>query len=325
MANAKRTLTGLIGAAALAWSATAGQAQEGWKPVKPIQMVIMAGPGGGADQIARFLQGVAEQLDLTPRPLVPENRPGGSGAESFLALKDSSDPDYSIMVTLNSFYTTPLRQPGLNVNILDFAPIARMAEDPFVLWVNESAGITTFEQFLEEARAAGKDWVMGGTGKDQEDELVTNFLNDTFDLDMRYIPYEGGGEVARQLGGNQINSTVNNPAEALGFYESGDVVPLVAFSEERLDLLPEVPTLKELGTDFAYNNQRAVAGAPGMSEEALAFYADMFEKIYNSDEWQDFMERQALVGEFLTGDALRQYWQEQLDRHKQMLDEAAAG
>ncbi len=324
MTKAMLKLAGLVGAAAMSWSASGALAQD-WQPIKPIQMVIMAGPGGGADQIARFLQGVAQQNDLTPRPLVPENRPGGSGAESFLALKETSDPDHTIMVTLNSFYTTPLRQPGLDVNILDFAPIARMAEDPFVLWVHKNSGITSFEQFLETAKAEGKKWVMGGTGKDQEDELVTNFLNDTFDLDMRYIPYEGGGEVARQLGGQQINSTVNNPAEALGFYESGDVVPLVTFSEERLELLPDVPTLTELGTEFAYNNQRAVVGAPGMSEEAQAFYSDMFRKIYDSEQWQEFMASQALVGEFLTGDELMAYWEKALERHKAMLEEAAAG
>ena len=324
MASTTRTIVSLAGALALSFGATATLAQEGWQPKKPIQMVIMAGPGGGADQIARFLQGVAQQLDLTPRPLVPENRPGGSGAESFLALEQTSDPDHSIMVTLNSFYTTPLRQPGLNVDIMEYAPVARMAEDPFVLWVHKDSGITSFDQFLKEAEAAGKDWVMGGTGKGQEDELVTNYLNDTFDLDMRYIPYEGGGEVARQLAGKQINSTVNNPAEALGFYESGDLVPLVTFTEERVELFPEVPTLKETGTDFTYNNQRAVVGAPGMSEEAQAFYTDLFEKIYNSEEWQDFMDRQALIGEFLTGEELKNYWSERFERHQQMLQEADA-
>lgn len=323
MTSTNWTIAGIAGGVALSGMAATAVAQE-WTPIKPIQMVIMAGPGGGADQIARFLQGAAEQQDLTPRPLVPENRPGGSGAESFLALQDASDPDHTIMVTLNSFYTTPLRQPGLQVDITEYAPIARMAEDPFVLWVHADSGITSFEQFLEEAGAAGNGWVMGGTGRDQEDELVTNFLNTTFDLEMRYIPYEGGGEVARQLGGQQVNSTVNNPAEALGFYESGDVVPLVAFSEERLDLFPEVPTLIELGTDFAYNNQRSVVGAPGMSEEALAFYANMFEQLYQSESWQDFMESQAMVGEFLTGEDLMEYWNTNLARHETMLQEGAA-
>jgi len=65
-------------------------------------------------------------------------------------------------------------------------------------------------------------------------------------------------------------ASVNNPAEAKGFFESGDVVPLISFSDERMPALPDVRTVKELGEDFSYYNQRAVVGAPGMSAEAAA-------------------------------------------------------
>ena len=75
---------------------------------------------------------------------------------------------------------------------------------------------------------------MGGTGKNSEDNIITDFLNNEFGLSIKYIPYKGGGAVAKDLAGQQINSSVNNPSEALGFYESGDVIPLVAFTDERL-------------------------------------------------------------------------------------------
>jgi tripartite-type tricarboxylate transporter receptor subunit TctC len=88
--------------------------------------------------------------------------------------------------------------------------------------------------------------------------------------------------VARDLAGKQIMATVNNPAEAKGFYEAGEFVPLVAFSDERLPAYPDVPTMIEKGHDFSYYNQRAVVGAPGMSDEAAAYYQDLFTKIYES-------------------------------------------
>jgi putative tricarboxylic transport membrane protein len=81
-----------------------------WEPTKPIDFVIMAGAGGGADQIARFVQSVAEKHKMMPRPLVPNNKGGGSGAEALIALNTTSDPDHTILVTLNSFFTTPIRQ-----------------------------------------------------------------------------------------------------------------------------------------------------------------------------------------------------------------------
>ena len=73
---------------------------------------------------------------------------------------------------------------------------------------------------------------MAGTGKAQEDELLTAFLNKTYGLNMKYVPFKGGGDVAKALAGKNADSTVNNPSEALGFYEAGTVLPLAAFTAD---------------------------------------------------------------------------------------------
>ena len=112
----KRLFMGLAAGTALAAMPLSAFAAE-WQPKRPIDFTIMAGPGGGADQIARFVQSVVEANDMTNRPLVPTNRGGGSGAEALLHLRDARDPDHTLMVTLNSFYTTPIRQEALGVDI----------------------------------------------------------------------------------------------------------------------------------------------------------------------------------------------------------------
>jgi len=302
-----------------------GVAYAQFEPTKPIDFVIMAGKGGGADKMARLMQSIVEQNDLASRPLVPVNKSGGSGAEALVSLNTAGDPDHTIMVTLNSFFTTPLRQPGLGINIMDFAPVGRMAEDTFVLWVHKDEGVTTFQQFLDEAQARGSDWVMGGTGSAQEDQIITDFLNDTFNLSIKYIPYKGGGAVAKDLAGRNIHSSVNNPSEALGFYESGDVIPLVAFTDERLPMFPEVPTLIEAtGEPFAYYMQRAVVGAPGMSDEALSYYTDLFTMVYDSAEWQEYKSSKSLLGDFTSGADLAGYWDVQRSRHETILRASGA-
>ena len=317
-----KTLATLAGAAALVVS---GAAVAGdWTPSKPIDFVIMAGKGGGADKMARLMQAIVEEQNLAGQPLVPINKSGGSGAEALVHLNSASDPDHTIMVTLNSFFTTPLRQPDLGIDIMEFAPIGRMAEDTFVLWVHKDAGITTFDQFVEEVKARGNKWVMGGTGKNSEDNIITDFLNNNYGLDIKYIPYKGGGAVAKDLAGGQINSSVNNPSEALGFYESGDVVPIVAFTDERLALFPDTPTLKELGGDFSYFMQRSVVGAPGMSEEALAYYNGLFQQVFDTEGWQGYREKKALLGDKIEGSDLLEYWTTQRDRHQGILKASGA-
>jgi tripartite-type tricarboxylate transporter receptor subunit TctC len=309
----------LAGAAAL--TTGFGNAASAWEPTKPIDFVIMAGAGGGADQIARFIQSVAEKKNLTSRPLVPNNKGGGSGAEALIALKGASDPDHTILVTLNSFFTTPLRQKNLGIDIQTFTPIQMMGVDPFVLWVHKDSGITTFEDWLAKVKADNGEYVMGGTGKGQEDSIVIAWLEKNYGIKVKYIPYEGGGAVAKDLAGQQISASVNNPAEAKGFYESGDVVPLIAFSDERLPNLPDVRTVKELGKDFSYYNQRAVVGAPGMSDEAAAYYQDLFQKIYDSEEWQGYIKSESLEPLPMDAAAQKEYWKTQVARHTELLAE----
>jgi tripartite-type tricarboxylate transporter receptor subunit TctC len=308
---------------AMATVATVGVANA-WEPTKPVDFIIMAGKGGGADKMARLMQSIVEKENLANRPLVPTNKSGGSGAEALIAAKKAADPDHTIMVTLNSFFTTPLRQPGIEVDIMQFAPVGRMAEDTFLLWVHKDSGLKTFEDYLAKAKADGSNWVMGGTGKNSEDNIITDFLNNNYGLDMKYIPYKGGGAVAKDVAGKQIHSSVNNPSEALGFYESGDMVPLVAFTDERLPMFPDVPTLKEKGADFSYFMQRAVVGAPGMSDEALAYYTDLFTKVYNSADWQKYKSSKSLMGDFMAGQALRDYWTTQRNRHESILRASGA-
>ena len=113
--------TVMAAVAAMAFSA----ASYAWEPKKPVDFVIMAGKGGGADKMARLMQSVIEKNKFASKPFVPVNKPGGSGAEALVYLKGKQGDDHTIMVTLNSFYTTPLRQPGLGVDISTFTPTRR--------------------------------------------------------------------------------------------------------------------------------------------------------------------------------------------------------
>ena len=78
-----------------------------WEPKKPVEFVIMAGKGGGADKAVRFIQTIIAKNKLASKPFTPVNKPGGSGAEALVHVKSAADPDHTLMFTLNSFYTTP--------------------------------------------------------------------------------------------------------------------------------------------------------------------------------------------------------------------------
>lgn len=297
-----------------------------WEPQKPVEFIIMAGEGGGADQIARLLQGLIEQKGLSPVPFIPINKPGGSGAEALRYLQDKAGDDHTLLVTLNSFYTTPIIQEGLGVDVTKFTPIGRMALDTFLLWVNtDMENITSLDEYVAAVKEKGKEWKVGGTGSGQEDSILTAMMENEFGYEVTYIPYPGGGTVAKELVGNQIDSTVNNPAEQNEFMRAGETKPLVQFTGERMEAYPDVPTAKELGHDIEYYMQRSINGPPGMSEEARQWYVDLFSTLYQSEEWQKFCVEDGLdCTEWVAGDDLGSFHMSQLERHKQLIESVGA-
>ncbi len=320
--NILKTL--VAGAAALAITAPAAIAQ--WQPKKPVEFIIMAGTGGGADQIARLLQGLIEQKGLSSRPFIPINKPGGSGAEALRYLQDKAGDDHTVMMTLNSFYTTPIIQEDLGVDVTQFTPIGLMAMDTFLLWVHSDRDdITDLDSYVSAVKGAGLDWKVGGTGSGQEDSVLTAMMEAAFEYDVTYIPFPGGGTVAKNLIGKQIDSTVNNPAEQMAFYEAGDSKPLVQFTGERMPAFPDVPTAKELGIDIEYYMQRSVNGPPGMSAEAVEFYTNLFQELFDSPEWQEFCVSDGLTCDnMLKGAELGEFHATQVVAHKALIEQVGA-
>jgi len=313
-----------VAAAAVATFSTSALAE--WSPKKPVELIIMAGTGGGADQIARLMQGLIEKKDLSPRPFIPINKPGGSGAEALQYMQGKAGDDHTILVTLNSFYTTPIIQEELNIDVGEFTPIGRMALDTFLLWVNsDQADITDLDSYVEAVKSAGPEWKVGGTGSGQEDSILTAMMEAEFGYEVTYIPFPGGGTVAKNLVGNHIDSTVNNPAEQGEFFRAGNTKPLVQFTAERMAAYPDVPTAKELGHDIEYYMQRSINGPPGMSDEAKAWYINLFSELYQSDEWQQFCVDDGLdCKEWMAGDDLAAFHTTQLARHKELIETVGA-
>lgn len=317
---------GLMAAgAALALGATANHAAAEWQPRKPVELIIMAGKGGGADQIGRLLQGLIQKKDLSPRPFIPMNKPGGSGAEALSYIQGNSGDNHKVLVTLNSFYTTPLIQDELAIDISSFTPIGLMALDTFLLWVHADSSIESLEDYVQAVKEADGSWRVGGTGSGQEDSILTAMMEAEFDYEVTYIPFPGGGTVAKNLIGKHIDSTVNNPAEQMEFWRAGKSRPILQFTDERMDVFSEVPTSGEAGSDITYFMQRSINGPPNMDPEAAEWYRDLFKTLFESEEWQGFCQSEGLFCDnWVSGDDLAEFHEKQLAAHKKLIEEVGA-
>jgi putative tricarboxylic transport membrane protein len=284
-------------------------AQAAWEPSRPVEFIIPAGTGGGADIMARTIQGIVTKHNLMKQPMVVINKSGGAGGEGFLDVKGAANNPHKIIITLSNLFTTPLAT-GIPFNWKDLTPVAMLALDEFVLWVNAEKPYKSVKDFVDAAKAANGQFKMAGTGSKQEDQIITEAIQKSSGAKFIYIPQKGGGDVAVQLVGNHVDSTVNNPNEAVSHWRGGKVRPLCVFDGKPMpykDAVAEgkswadIPTCKSQGLNMEYLMLRGIFTTPGASKDVVDYYIELMKKVRATPEWQDLMKNGAFNTTFMTG------------------------
>ena len=294
---------------------------QAWEPTKPIELIVPAGTGGGADQMARLIAGIADEAKLSPRPVVVVNKSGGAGAEGFLHVKGKKGDAHTIVITLSNLFTTPLHT-GVPFTWKDLTPIARLALDEFILWVNADTPYKTAKEYLAAVKEKPGAMKMGGTGSAQEDQILTIQLEQALGVKFTYVPFKGGGEVCVNLVGGHVNSTVNNPIECASHWKAKRVRPLAVFDTERIGVAEwkDIPTVKEaLGADTHYLMLRGIFGAPDMPKDAVEWYVAFLKKVTETPRWKKYMEEGALKPAFSTGAEYIKWVEENEKLHQQLM------
>jgi len=206
-----------------------------------------------------------------------------------------------------------------------------MALDEFVLWVPGDAPYKTPKDYIDAAKATPGSMKMGGTGSKQEDQIITVAIEKSTGAKFTYIPYKGGGEVAVQLVGKHVNSTVNNPIEAVAQWRGGQLKPLCVFDSTNLPVKDkiagevswaDIPTCKSQGLDIEYLMLRGVFTTPGATPDQVAFYVDLLKKVRETPEWKALMHDGAFNQTFMTGDEFAKWVAKEELRHRELMKEA---
>ncbi|MEA2876933.1 MAG: putative tricarboxylic transport rane protein [Hyphomicrobiales bacterium] len=317
---------GVVAAAA----ATAIPAAAAWEPTRPVEFIVPAGTGGGADQMARVIQGIVTKHKLMNQSMVVINKSGGAGGEGFLDMKGSKGNPHKLVITLSNLFTTPLGT-GIPFSWKDLTPVAMMALDEFILWVPADTPYKTAQDYITAVKAASGTMKMGGTGSKQEDQIITVAIEKVTGGKFTYIPYKGGGEVAVQLVGKHVNSTVNNPIEAVAQWRAGQLRPLCVFDDKTLPYKDkiagdmawgDIPTCKSQGLDIEYLMLRGVFTTPGATPDQVAFYVDLLKKVRETPEWKQLMQDGAFNQTFMSGDEYAKWVANEENRHRDLMKEA---
>jgi len=306
----------------LASALLAPAAHAAWAPEKPVEFVVASGAGGGTDTFARTVQAVIVKYKLMTAPIVVVNKGGGSGSEGFVYGTGNPADPYRLTFGTNNEYLLPLvAKMGYAADSL--VPVASMALDDFLIWVNAESSYKDAKSFIDAAKKP-EGLKMGGSQSKDTDQTLVSMISAATGANFTYIPFKSGGEAAVQLAGAHVDANVNNPSENIGQWKANMVRPLCVFSSERMAQGPKVtkdmswsdiPPCKDSGVPIpVYQMPRTVWLPVGVSAEAIAFYTDILKKVSETPEWKTYIERSSQTDRFLTGDPLRAYIKQDAER-----------
>ena len=327
---ARRRLVGTAGLAALALalSACAGlasgdEAPAGGGSEKPaavglasLDIIVPADPGGGWDQTGRALQkelqgtGLAKTINVT-------NVGGAGGTVGLASLANVTEPN-TLMVT-GLVMVGAVETNDSQARIEDTTPIARLTEEPLVVVVPAESEYTTLEELVDDIVANGKDVTVTGGSAGGADHILAGMLlkqagvpSEKLVDTLNYVAYSGGGESLAALLGNKVSAGISGVGEYVEQVNAGTVRALAVTSPERVEALPDVPTLHDAGYGFDLTNWRGVLAPADITDEERAALEAVLTELHASEEWQATLAEKGWADAFLTGSDFDDYLQQNI-------------
>ncbi len=316
-------------AVALTLAACGGDAEGGSEaasgdsyPSQDLDWTIAFGPGGGNDIMARTMIDILQEKDLYPENIQVQNREGGSGATGWGYLASQEGEGYGVSTTSGSFITTPL-QADTGWKPEDFTPVGLFATDDALFMVKGDNPAQDWESFVEMAKEKGRV-VVGGIGTVNVDFIVASMLAEQAGFEMEYVPFNEEGQLQTSLLSGAVDAMISNPGSILGQIESGDMRALVSTADERLDVLPDVPTDQELGFEGIPSMPRGLILPPDAPEEAQQWWIDTMKQVVETPEWQEYLDSNYLSEDVRWGQDFEDYLLETQAQFREILEEQGA-
>jgi tripartite-type tricarboxylate transporter receptor subunit TctC len=288
----RRTLVKSIAAiGALACGLIAGTAQAAW-PDRPITLIVPWGAGGGTDGTARIIGSLLEKEFKQPVNVV--NRTGGNGVVGHTAISSAAPDGYTIgMITVE---LTMMHWAGLTQLVYkSFNPVALMNIDPSAVTVKADSPYKNLSDLINAIKANPNKMKASGTGQGGIWHLALAGMLKDVKLDpatVGWVPSNGAAPAMTDLAAGGIDFVTCSLPEARALIDAGKARPLAIMATAPSGLYPQVPTLKAAtGSDWTIGAWRGIATPKGIPAEAQTKLAAAMKKIYDSQEFKDFMNQ----------------------------------
>jgi tripartite-type tricarboxylate transporter receptor subunit TctC len=210
-----------------------------------VDAIALIGAGGPVDLLGRLL--AQDYQQRTHIAAVVENRTGGAGNIGIIAVRDAvPDGATLLLVPAGNLTINPTLMENLPFNVeKDFAPVSLLASAPNVFIVSPELGVTTIKEVI--AKAKSKPLSYGSPGVGSQLHLAMELFKEKAGIDITHVPYRGSSQALDDLLGDHIDILSTNLPAVLQAVQAKLVVPLAMTTAKRSPLVPDVPTLSELG------------------------------------------------------------------------------
>ncbi len=264
-------------------------------PERAIQFIVPWSPGGGSDTLMRI---VAKHLEkYLEVPIAVINQPGVSGTlglKEFLSKPNSGYYIAQIHDGLLAAYLTGIT----DVNYDSFIPVASMTSSPQFLAVNENTPYNTFEEFVSYAQEHPDEITCGMTMKG-----IAHFwmaiLADAIDTSFKYVSYEGTGERVKGVVAGFVDIIPVDYPSSYQYVRSGQIKYLASATSERLELTPDIPTMKEFNYDIIWDVKRGIVVPKGTPEDRIMILNEALKKVANDEDFINEIQKTGGVVEFI--------------------------
>jgi len=267
-------------------------------PNKQIELIVPYSAGGGTDLVARAFADVAK--NHSPQPFGVVNKTGGAGAIGLSEISKARPNGYKIGI--GTVELTMLPHMGMASFTADeFTPIARLNAEPSAISVLAESPWQTYEEFIEYAKANPGKVRIGNSGTGAIWHIAAAALGERTGAQFNHVPYDGANPAVTALLGGHIEAVTVSPPEVIAHVKAGKIRILAVMSEERQQLFPDVPTLKEKGVDLSVATWRGIAGPKGLPEDIQKVLRDISKKTAEDPAFKEALAKMNATWAYLDG------------------------
>ncbi|WP_236838932.1 tripartite tricarboxylate transporter substrate binding protein [Caldalkalibacillus salinus] len=269
-------------------------------PTQALEIIVPYSAGGGTDMVARSFADLAE--DELDQPVAVVNREGGGGAVGMQTGISAEADGYTVTMVTVELLTLP--HSGLaQFSYEQLQPVALLNEDPAAITVQADAPWDTLEAFI--ADAENEKLSVGNSGTGAIWHLAASALEQETDANFNHVPFDGAAPAVTALLGGHIDAVSVSPAEVRSQVDAGELKVLGVMAEDRVDSLPEVPTLSESGIDLAIGTWRGLAVPKETPDDVVQVLEEAFGNTAQTEDFQSTLNEMNLGYRYADGEAFQ--------------------